>query len=204
MRSRTPFVLPALLALALGLTACGSTYEPIAIETIETSASASSSSGADDPTTSPSPSDKPSASPSPDAPKAVRVSDLEVGDCIIEKASDGQSINSVSLVDCATPHDRELVYIGQSTLSTYDETTLTAEVDTSCLTELTSYIGSGSVTGISYGYYYPSETSWNAGNYSYYCFAEMEDGSQSTGSVKDGAASTGGSGGATSKGSETT
>ena len=203
MRSRTPFVFPALLALVLGLSACRD-YEPIAIETIEPSASASSSSGAHEPSESPSPSGKPSASSSPDAPKEVTVSELEVGNCIIEKAADGDNVGRVSLVDCATPHDRELVYIGQSTMSTYDKTALVAEVDASCLTEVTGYIGSTSVAGIAYGYYYPSETAWNAGNYSYYCFAEMEDGSQSTGSVKDGAASTGGSGGATSKGSETT
>ena len=111
MRSRTPFVFPALLALVLGLSACRD-YEPIAIETIEPSASASSSSGAHEPSESPSPSGKPSASSSPDAPKEVTVSELEVGNCIIEKAADGDNVGRVSLVDCATPHDRELVYIG--------------------------------------------------------------------------------------------
>lgn len=205
MRSRTFVTIPALLALAAGLTACRN-YEPIAIEPIDDpSASASSGASQDSspapgggPSASASPTPgKPSASPS-ETPRPTRISDLSVGDCTLENSSaaEGESVSEVSVVNCETPHDREVISIGQSSMSAYDETALASEIDTACTAALIEYMG-GTVGDFSTSYMYPSPTAWEAGNHSYYCFATTKDGSQSTGSVKNGPTTTGGSGGPT-------
>ncbi len=200
MRSRTLFAIPALVALTVGLTACRN-YEPLAVEPIEPSASASSEdspapSGEPSASASPTPG-KPSAAPS-ETPRPTRISDLAVGDCTLENsaAADGESVSEVSVVNCETPHDREVISIGQSSLGAYDETALTSEIDTACSTALIEYMG-GSVGDFSTSYMYPSQNAWDAGNHSYYCFATTKDGSQSTGSVKNGPTTTGESGGPT-------
>ena len=110
------------------------------------------------------------SSPTPTGPPEVSVLDLQVGDCIAAGGA-GRATVTVPVVDCAEPHNGEayamLPLTGEAFPGT-DEVTDSAV--TGCTSEFTTFVGvEYAASALDFAYYYPTATSWKAGDHEILC-----------------------------------
>ena len=121
--------------------------------------------------------------------------DLSVGDCFNHQIHDYDK--PVKVVDCAEPHDREVIssfeiddgkYPGKLKDDKYPGKKAVARyADARCGAAYETYVGAPyeRVSGI-FGYYYPTWSGWDDGDRTVICLAyPVEDGEQLVGSVRN-------------------
>ncbi|MCK9796115.1 septum formation family protein [Isoptericola sp. 4D.3] len=111
---------------------------------------------------------------------------LEISDCIAVP-EDLTDVRNVEHLDCADPHDAEVVGVRELTEASYPGL---AEVETRaeefCYDAFAEYVGTEyDSSTLSMGYFYPTARSWLIGDRQISCWAEHADLSPLTGSVAD-------------------
>jgi hypothetical protein len=145
MRFRSIAVAAAAIAVAVGVSGCttlGTLYEAYG----------------------PKPTDTPVATPS-FAPTGLVV--LETGDCINRAALEDNDRDTAPLVSCAELHDLE-VYVSYDLEAKGDYPsveTIVADATKQCESYFTPFVGLDfGISTLDFVYYYPTETSWAAGD----------------------------------------
>ena len=114
------------------------------------------------------------------------IATLDVGTCV-NGVAEGQVIDSLAPVSCATPHDNEVVgsathpdaatYPGQAALETF--------ASTPCIAAFNAYVGSDFQTSsLAMLPIVPTETTWARGDRAITCVVLSNDGTKLTSSVK--------------------
>jgi hypothetical protein len=145
MRFRLIAVSSVAIALAIGVSGCttlGTLYEAYG----------------------PKPSATPVATPS-FAPTGLLV--LDTGDCLDRAALEDDDRDTDPFVDCAEPHDLE-VYVSYDLEGTGEYPsveTIVADATAQCASYFTPFVGLDfGISILDFVYYYPTETSWAAGD----------------------------------------
>ena len=124
------------------------------------------------------------ATPTPTGPPGVSVLDLEVGDCIAAGGA-GRATVTVPVVDCAEPHNGEayaVIPLEDEEFPGADE--VTDRAVTGCTAEFTLFVGvEYAASGLDFAYYYPTATSWEAGDREILCLAVDPGAETVTGSL---------------------
>ncbi|HEV7741073.1 MAG TPA: septum formation family protein [Pseudolysinimonas sp.] len=113
---------------------------------------------------------------------------LVPGDCFNEE-TDAETVSTVDIVDCATPHSWEAIASIQMTEDSYpgDEATQ-SEADTACNDPFTTYVGLGYEESMyDYSFYYPTQDTWDdpvLQDREILCLGKADDDSKITGSIK--------------------
>ena len=113
---------------------------------------------------------------------------LVPGDCFNEE-TDAETVSTVDIVDCGTPHSWEAIASIQMTEDAYpgDDATQ-SEADTACNDPFTAYVGLGYDDSIyDYSFYYPTQETWDdpvLQDREILCLGKADDDSQITGSIK--------------------
>ena len=110
---------------------------------------------------------------------------IEVGDCLND-ADVSEEVKTVPIVDCAGPHDSEAFFTQDLPDGDYPgEDSIVASADEICGPAFQDFVGIDQADSIyAASYYYPTESSWGAGDREILCVAYADDVSQITGSIK--------------------
>jgi len=110
---------------------------------------------------------------------------IEVGDCLND-ADVSEEVSTVPIVDCAEAHDSEAYYAEDLTDSDFPgQDSIVSSAEGICEPQFTSFVGLADAdSAYTYSYYYPTESSWEAGDREILCVAYSDDLSQITGSIK--------------------
>jgi hypothetical protein len=108
----------------------------------------------------------PTAPPTPSfGPTGLVV--LETGDCINREALEDDDRDTVPVVDCAEEHDLEIYvsYDLEADGAYPSVETIIADATTQCESYFTPFVGLDfGISTLDFVYYYPTETSWAAGD----------------------------------------
>ena len=122
-----------------------------------------------------------------DPGREVSAFDLQVGQCFNDP-DDTTSVNSVLVLDCATPHDNEIFHMVDYPAGSGDpfpgEDAIDAFAEGECSAAFQPYVGSDYSTSAYYvSYYQPSEGTWDNGDREIVCFL-YEQNTQMEGSAR--------------------
>ncbi len=101
-------------------------------------------------------------SPSSTQSQQASVFDLRAGDCIVGDIGAGQ-VTKVEKVDCEIEHQFEVYReaLIESSITTFDETAISAYAEEVCRTSLAAYIPADDDRNLKFKFLQPTEDSWN-------------------------------------------
>lgn len=193
MRLKTSalIALPSALLLALSLSACGKeTATTASTGSSPSSTAGSSASSTDKATRNNSDGASAGSSSGADNARTVSIHDLQTGDCLSkmgpESIDGGQSTAKATVVDCAAPHQFEIVGEAESTATSLSEATAPQAIVDTCQPVLETYVGSTKqATGYRIGSLNPNQSSWDQGDHTLTCFLQAPDDNPLNKSAKD-------------------
>ena len=128
---------------------------------------------------------EPATSPTPEPTGSTDVFDLTVGDCITESAIEGE-VDTVVVVDCATPHAREA--FASITMDNGDfpgDQEVEDESVAQCTTAFDTFVGMDyAESTLQFATIYPTSGSWDAGDREILCLIADPAG-DTTGSLEN-------------------
>jgi hypothetical protein len=113
---------------------------------------------------------------------------LVIGDCFNDE-TDAETVSTVDIVECTTPHTWEAFESVQMSEADYPGDSATQdEADSSCYDPFTAYVGVVVDNSIyDYSFYYPTQETWDdpvLQDREILCIGTTKDGSDITGSIK--------------------
>ena len=113
--------------------------------------------------------------------------DLGIGQCF--DVPTGSTIKTVVKHACTEAHDAEVFYVGEYSGTDTEDPGIVgwnAYIDSACLPVFETYTGESADTSadLTYGWFYPSEAGWNAGDRTFTCYANRKDEAKLAQSVK--------------------
>jgi len=120
------------------------------------------------------------------AGSGASVFDIEVGECFDDPSS-FEEVTDLDIVDCDDPHDNETYANLTVDLDSFPGIDAIQETaDEMCLPEFESYVGQAWETSkLDYGWFHPTEASWEDGDRIVTCFLYDGDLAKLTGSMRD-------------------
>jgi hypothetical protein len=139
--------------------------------------------GSDDGST---PADATPAVPTPTSGSVVGAFTIKVGDCLILPSED--QFDEVRRLDCSEAHDGEVFLVQAHPGDAYpSDDEFTSYVEETCVPAFAAYTGSGFADQdvLDYGWFTPTEGSWDNGDRDVACYLTPVDGGQTSQSYRD-------------------
>ena len=100
---------------------------------------------------------------------------LEVGECL-NITNLPEEITELPAVNCDEPHEAEVFYVFDLADGTYNQVSIFATIDETCVEQFEPYVGTSYwESELFYDAYYPLEESWNAGDREVMCIVYAAD-----------------------------
>jgi hypothetical protein len=103
-------------------------------------------------------------------PEDVSVFDIEVGDCWNDPSSESTQTETLPVVPCDQPHDKEVIFLFDLTGDEFDQAAVEPAVEAECVPAFEEFVGTDYQTSELYLHYIsPTSESWEAGDREVIC-----------------------------------